>query len=49
MTATISSSRWAPSQLYSGAGSCYIEFGGERVGCVDVDFLFRAEANRHVL
>jgi sulfide:quinone oxidoreductase len=26
------------SQLYSGAGSCYIEFGGERVGRVDVDF-----------
>jgi len=24
--------------LYSGAGSCYIEFGGERVGRVDVDF-----------
>jgi sulfide:quinone oxidoreductase len=24
---------------YSGAGSCYIEFGGERVGRVDVDFL----------
>ena len=26
------------SRLYSGAGSCYIEFGGERVGRVDVDF-----------
>ena len=25
-------------KLYSGAGSCYIEFGGERVGRVDVDF-----------
>jgi sulfide:quinone oxidoreductase len=25
-------------ELYSGAGSCYIEFGGERVGRVDVDF-----------
>lgn len=24
--------------LYSGAGTCYIEFGGERVGRVDVDF-----------
>jgi sulfide:quinone oxidoreductase len=24
---------------YAGAGSCYIEFGGERVGRVDVDFL----------
>ena len=24
-------------QLYGGAGSCYIEFGGERVGRVDVD------------
>ena len=26
------------SHLYGGAGSCYIEFGGERVGRVDVDF-----------
>jgi sulfide:quinone oxidoreductase len=26
------------SQLYSGAGSCYIEFSGERVGRVNVDF-----------
>jgi sulfide:quinone oxidoreductase len=26
------------SHLYSGAGSCYIEFGGGRVGRVDVDF-----------
>jgi sulfide:quinone oxidoreductase len=25
-------------KLYSGAGSCYIEFGGGRVGRVDVDF-----------
>lgn len=25
-------------QLYGGAGSCYIEFGGERIGRVDVDF-----------
>jgi sulfide:quinone oxidoreductase len=24
--------------LYGGAGSCYIEFGGERLGRVDVDF-----------
>ena len=24
---------------YDGAGSCYVEFGGERVGRVDVDFL----------
>ena len=24
---------------YNGAGSCYIEFGGDRVGRVDVDFL----------
>ena len=24
---------------YAGAGSCYVEFGGERVGRVDVDFL----------
>ncbi|MFZ0699794.1 MAG: FAD-dependent oxidoreductase, partial [Thermoplasmata archaeon] len=24
---------------YSGAGSCYVEFGGSRVGRVDVDFL----------
>jgi sulfide:quinone oxidoreductase len=24
---------------YAGAGSCYIEFGGDRVGRVDVDFL----------
>ncbi len=24
---------------YTGAGSCYIEFGGDRVGRVDVDFL----------
>lgn len=28
----------APS-AYAGAGSCYVEFGGERVGRVDVDFL----------
>jgi len=26
------------SHLYRGAGSCYIEFGGDRVGRVDVDF-----------
>jgi sulfide:quinone oxidoreductase len=26
------------SHLYGGAESCYIEFGGERVGRVDVDF-----------
>jgi sulfide:quinone oxidoreductase len=25
-------------RLYSGAGSCYIEFGGGRIGRVDVDF-----------
>ena len=24
---------------YAGAGTCYIEFGGKRVGRVDVDFL----------
>ena len=24
--------------LYSGAGSCYIEFGAGRIGRVDVDF-----------
>jgi sulfide:quinone oxidoreductase len=24
---------------YGGAGSCYVEFGGERVGRVDVNFL----------
>ncbi len=24
---------------YSGAGSCYVEFGGDRVGRIDVDFL----------
>ena len=24
--------------LYSGAGSCYLEFGGGRIGRVDVDF-----------
>jgi sulfide:quinone oxidoreductase len=24
---------------YTGAGSCYVEFGGDRVGRVDVDFL----------
>jgi sulfide:quinone oxidoreductase len=28
----------APSP-YSGAGSCYVEFGGDRVGRIDVDFL----------
>ena len=28
-----------PPSAYTGAGSCYIEFGGERVGRVDVDFL----------
>jgi sulfide:quinone oxidoreductase len=27
-----------PSGRYSGAGSCYIEFGGGRIGRVDVDF-----------
>ena len=26
-------------EAYKGAGTCYIEFGGERVGRVDVDFL----------
>ena len=26
------------SQLYAGAGSCYIEYGGDLVGRVDVDF-----------
>ncbi len=25
-------------QLYAGAGSCYIEYGGDLVGRVDVDF-----------
>jgi sulfide:quinone oxidoreductase len=25
--------------VYKGAGSCYVEFGGNRVGRVDVDFL----------
>ena len=24
--------------MYNGAGSCYIEFGGGRIGRVDVDF-----------
>jgi sulfide:quinone oxidoreductase len=24
--------------VYNGAGSCYVEFGGDRVGRVDVDF-----------
>ncbi|MGO9021898.1 MAG: NAD(P)/FAD-dependent oxidoreductase [Syntrophobacteraceae bacterium] len=28
-----------PPSAYAGAGSCYIEFGGDRVGRVDVDFL----------
>ncbi len=27
-----------PPPAYNGAGSCYIEFGGDRVGRVDVDF-----------
>lgn len=27
-----------PPDRYKGAGSCYVEFGGERVGRVDVDF-----------
>jgi len=26
-------------EAYDGRGSCYIEFGGDRVGRVDVDFL----------
>ena len=25
--------------VYTGAGSCYVEFGAEQVGRVDVDFL----------
>ena len=25
-------------RLYGGAGTCYIEFGGEKIGRVDVDF-----------
>jgi sulfide:quinone oxidoreductase len=29
----------APPAAYDGLGSCYIEFGGGRVGRVDVDFL----------
>ena len=29
----------APPGAYDGLGSCYIEFGGGRVGRVDVDFL----------
>jgi len=29
----------APPEAYAGAGSCYIEFGDERVGRVDVNFL----------
>ena len=29
----------APPEAYDGLGSCYIEFGGGRVGRVDVDFL----------
>lgn len=28
-----------PPAAYPGAGSCYVEFGGDRVGRVDVDFL----------
>ena len=28
-----------PPDAYGGRGSCYIEFGGGRVGRVDVDFL----------
>jgi sulfide:quinone oxidoreductase len=28
-----------PPPAYAGAGSCYVEFGAERVGRVDVDFL----------
>ena len=28
-----------PSEAYDGRGSCYIEFGGGRVGRVDIDFL----------
>ncbi len=29
----------AQPSAYTGAGSCYVEFGGDRVGRVDVDFL----------
>jgi sulfide:quinone oxidoreductase len=29
----------AEPEPYSGAGSCYVEFGGNEVGRVDVDFL----------
>lgn len=36
LTAEISQTGAA--SLYSGAGSCYIEFGGGRIGRVDVDF-----------
>lgn len=31
--------RSLPKACYDGLGSCYIEFGGGRVGRVDVDFL----------
>jgi sulfide:quinone oxidoreductase len=28
-----------PPSAYAGTGTCYVEFGGGRVGRVDVDFL----------
>ena len=31
--------RGEPPDAYDGRGSCYIEFGGGRVGRVDIDFL----------
>ena len=37
------------SHLYGGAESCYIEFGGERVGRVDVDFFSWPKADRRLL
>ena len=38
----------ATPKLYAGAGTCYIEFGGGRIGRVDVDFFSGPEAHRHL-
>ena len=35
--------------LYSGSGSCYIEFGGERIGRVDVDFFSARNRPAHIM
>ncbi len=47
--AIIAQLRGGPSpEAYKGAGSCYVEFGHELVGRVDVDFLERPKTHRHL-